>query len=314
MPTPNFLIIGAPKCGTTALYHYLNQHPQIYMSPVKEPNFFAFEGKKLTLRRPDSQQKTNQDSVIYVGTGRLRESVTDIESYRALFRGVSNEIAIGEASTLYLHSQRAPERIKNYIPEAKLIAILRNPIERAYSNYMMGVRHGKEALTDFAQALQEETQLCSNLAEVSYVCRGFYYKQLRRYFDIFSSDQIKVCLYEDLATSPSDLLRDIFQFLGVDESFTPDVSIKHNAGGIPQNRVMHRAFHVFQTELRPIRNILKQLLPERLYLNYKAQYYQKNLVKPQLSQEVRKQLLAVYREEILKLQDVIQRDLSGWLV
>lgn len=314
MTMPNFLIIGAPKSGTTALYHYLDQHPQIYMSPIKEPNFFAFEGKELALRRPGNQQKANQDSVTYVSTGRLRKSVTDIESYNALFRGVSSEIAIGEASTLYLHNQRAPERIKNYIPEAKLIAILRNPVERAYSNYLMGVRQGGETLTDFAQALQAETQLCSNLAEVRYVYRGFYYDQLRRYFDIFSSNQIKVYLYEDLATNPSDLLRDIFQFLNVDESFTSDLSIKHNAGGIPQNRIMHRAFHAFRQELRPIRNILKLLLPEQLYLNYKAQYFQSNLVKPQLSQEVRKQLLEVSREEILKLQDFIKRDLSAWLV
>src|SRR3712207_6354190 len=133
MTMPNFLIIGAMKSGTTALYYYLEQHPEIYMSPVKEPNFFS------------SQEQEN-----------AADAVTDIGTYQHLFRGVSGEKAIGEASHSYLYEPGAAAEIRRYLPEAKLIAILRNPIDRAYSHFLHMVRSGTEPLDDFAQALQEE--------------------------------------------------------------------------------------------------------------------------------------------------------------
>ena len=123
MTMPNFLIIGAMRAGTTSLYHYLKQHPQVYMSPVKEPRFFALEGEKPDPGRPTDERLMNH-------------SITDIEAYRALFQAVSKETAIGEASPLYLYSPKAPERIRHYIPDAKLIAVLRDPVERAYSHFL----------------------------------------------------------------------------------------------------------------------------------------------------------------------------------
>ena len=118
---PNFLIIGAAKGGTTSLYHYLNQHPQVYMSPMKEPRFFALENEKLNFQNPDKAIN--------------KTSVTSLSEYYKLFDGVTNETAIGEASPLYMYSTKAVERIAHYVPTAKLIAILRNPVDRAYSCY-----------------------------------------------------------------------------------------------------------------------------------------------------------------------------------
>ena len=135
MTMPNFLIIGAMKSGTTALYHYLRQHPQIYMSPKKEPRFFALEAERLYLAGLDNQKPLQTLS-----------SVADIDAYRALFEGVSKEVAIGEASHWYLYSPRLreseqhyiPEVIEHYIPDVKLIAVLRNPAERFYSSVTGG--------------------------------------------------------------------------------------------------------------------------------------------------------------------------------
>src|ERR671929_75877 len=133
MTMPNFFIIGAMKSGTTALYYYLEQHPEVYMSPVKEPNFFCSQ-----------EQKNGADAV------------TDIRAYERLFRGVLGETAVGEASHCYLYEPRAAAAIRRCVPEAKLLAILRNPIDRAFSHFLHMVRTGSEPLSDFAQALREE--------------------------------------------------------------------------------------------------------------------------------------------------------------
>ena len=138
MTLPNFLIIGAMKSGTTSLYHYLKQHPQIYMSSIKEPNFFALEGSNLDFNGAEGKEQIQ----------RLikRESIINIEEYRALFRRAAHETAIGEASPMYLYSPEAPYRIRYYVPEAKLITILRNPVERAYSAFLYMTRDGREPL------------------------------------------------------------------------------------------------------------------------------------------------------------------------
>src|SRR5215203_3559900 len=171
MTMPNFLIIGAMKSGTTALYYYLEQHPEIYMSPVKEPNFFSSQGQ--------------QNAV---------DAVTNIGAYQHLFKGASDEKAIGEASHSYLYEPGAATAIRRYIPEAKLIAILRNPIERAYSHFLHMVRSGTEPLDDFTQALQEKEAVGVHKERTfqDYIGRGLYYEQLRRYFGTFPREQVKV--------------------------------------------------------------------------------------------------------------------------
>lgn len=300
MTMPNFLIIGTQKAGTTALYYYLKQHPQIYMSSLKEPHFFALEGQKLDFRGPHEQEEINSISV------------TDIEAYRALFQGVLDETAIGEASAMYLYSSKAPERIHHYIPDAKLIAILRDPAKRAYSSFSQMTRDGRESLTSFAQALQEEEKRIRHhwVPIYYYQQMGFYYTQLKRYFDTFGQDQIRVYLYEDLNTKPGSVLQDIFRFLGVDHTFAPDTSLRHNVSGIPKNKVLH----TFLGNQYPIKSLFKPLIPERLRQRLVVSLQNLNLEKsPSLSPELRKQLVNVYREDILKLQDLIQRDLSEWL-
>ena len=117
MTMPNFLIIGSQKAGTTALYHYLKQHPQIFLSKIKEPCFFAFEGEELDLRSPTG-------APVYMN----RTAVTTVESYRRLFDTVTDEKAVGEASPIYIICPKAAKRIYHYIPHVRLIAVLRNPV------------------------------------------------------------------------------------------------------------------------------------------------------------------------------------------
>lgn len=298
MTLPNFLIIGAAKSGTTSLYYYLSQHPEIYMSPVKEPYFFAIEG-----------EGTN-----FQGLGNLKnfKYVKDIETYSALFDKVSNELAIGEASTWYLYKPQAVKRIKYYIPEAKLIAMLRNPVDRAYSQFTYMISEGREPLMDFSQALEAESKRISNnwLPWWHYKQRGFYYQQLKRYFETFNHEQIKVYLYEEFKDDSITVLQDIFNFLGVDNRFVPEKLQKHNVTYIPQSQTINQLLNPRNSFNSTLRNIF----PSQLRKLIKSQLLKLNKRQPpSLKIEVRKELVAEYREDILKLQDLIQKDLSHWL-
>ena len=296
---PNFLIIGAAKAGTTSLHDWLSQHPQIYMSSIKELNFFAFEGEDLEVL----EGKINKDY--------LAGFKTTIQDYCEQFQGVTNEIAIGESSPTYLYHPKAPERIQQYIPDVKLIAILRNPVERAYSNFLHTIRDGIEPFPDFAQALEAEENRIRERWWLGFYYKhtGFYYTQLKRYFDRFDSNQVRVYLYEDLVNDSTGMLKDIFQFLGVDEMFTPNTSIRYNVTGVPKNKLLHQFLSKPNWLKIPFKLVFPLELRKRIVISMKN----RNIIKPQLPLALRRQLINIYREDILKLQDLIERDLVTWL-
>jgi hypothetical protein len=293
---PNFLVIGAQKSGTTALYHYLRQHPQVYMSPVKEPHFFVFENKDVDYRGPRDREILSQ------------MVVTEIEAYSKLFGGVTDETAVGEASAGYLHSPEVPGHIRRHAPGAKLIAVLRDPAERAYSSFLHMTRDGREPLDGFEQALEvEEARIRDNWAPIWHYKRaGFYRPQLERYFEAFGRERIRVYLYEDLREDPLGMLRDVFNFLGVDDDFRPNVSLRHNVSGVPRSE----AFLVLARRLRSVAPMVRSCLPSRARRYIKTRVY---VAPPPLSPEVRGRLVEDYREDILRLETLIGRDLSGWL-
>jgi hypothetical protein len=309
MTMPTFLIIGAQKSGTTSLYEYLKEHPQIHMSPIKEPRFFAFEGERPNFRGPGDQE-------LY------KDVVSDLQGYRALFQGASKEMALGEASVVYLYLPRTPERIRHYIPDVKLIAVLRNPIERAYSAFLHLTRDRKEPLRDFGPALQaEDERIQNNWGPIwHYKQIGFYYAQMRRYYDTFEREQIRVYLYEDLSNDPKGMLKDIYEFLGVDNKFVPDVRRRHNVSGVPAHKHWY-AMYTFLQSQSSIKSLVRPLLPKGLRRRLFTQVYSRistspqnhAVVRPPLPVEVQQQLTEVYREDILRLQGLIGRDLSNWL-
>jgi hypothetical protein len=295
MTLPNFLIIGAAKAGTTALHTYLQQHPQIYMTPDKETNFFAFEGEIPNFQGPGDEALKNF-------------SITNLAEYEKLFSGVTDEIAIGEACPLYLYHRHAPQKIYHYIPDVRLIVILRDPVERAYANYLHLVRDGREPDKDFGYALQDEERRIQNNWEWfwHYQQLGYYTEQIKRYYRVFSKEQIAIYLYEDLKADSKNLLENIFRFLEVDDQFVPDLTIRPNKSGMPKNKLLHQLL----MKPNPLKTILKPLFPS--FLRQKIQH--KNLTTPQLSVQIRQQLIELYREDILRCQEIIDRDLSGWLV
>ena len=296
---PNFLIIGAAKAGTTSLYYYLKQHPEIYLSSLKEPHFFSFEGEKLTFRRPGNLLDPINET-----------AVTCLEDYHALFENVSNQKAIGEASPSYLHTPKAAKRIKFYIPDAKLIAILRHPAERAYSafmgEYLSSVEKKLPYISDFSEALAlEEKFIQEKWSPIFYYQKlGFYYEQISYYLQFFEPHQLHICLNEDLQNDPTSTLQKIFRFLNIDDQFIPDTSVRAGASGVPKSQFIYR----FMRQKR-VKSILKPFLPKGI-----GQKFDRFMLsKPPLSPENRDFLINLYRNDILKLQGLINRDLSPWL-
>ena len=284
---PNFLIIGAARSGTTSLYHYLRQHPQIFMSPIKEPNFFAY----------DETTDKNQHDIF-----RIRS----FADYQALFSGVTDQRAIGEASTTYLHRPAAADRIKESLPQVRLIVMLRDPVERAYAEHLSALRHGWEKRS-FTQAARD----ARNGKVSGYIECGFYHRQLTRYADRFARDQWAVYLYDDYRRDPVPLLRQIFQLIEVDDAFVPDVSIEHNVSGLPRSKLLERLLRRSSVTVA-----VKRHLPDRVRRAVDdtiAVIHQRNRVKPTVPSEARQDLIALYRNDILKLQDMIGRDLTAWL-
>jgi hypothetical protein len=292
---PNFLIIGANKSGTNSLYEYLRPHPQVFMPLHKEPSFFAFEG-----RQPDNPWLT-------------RNIITRLEDYLALFEGAKGKVAIGEASPIYLYHQQAPPKIKYYIPEARLIALLRHPVDRAYSQWQMEIRHGTEKIWDFAKAVEVKETLEDGTVWHRYVYQGMYFLLLKRYYDLFGASQICVLLSDHFRSDPYSVLQKVYQFLKIDPTYIPDLSKRYNEGGLPSNRFSG----FFNRGILPIFSNWRAYFPAIIRDQIgvvTGKIKQQGLVKaPELSLELRAKLTEYFRADILQLQNLIQQDLSIWL-
>lgn len=303
MTLPNFLVIGAAKCGTDALCRFLGQHPDIYMCPNREPNFFVAEGQREIPYRGPGDRDAFEALDMWVST---------LDQYEQLFAGVGGQTAIGEGTAWYLYFDAAAERIKRYISEAKLVAVLRNPVDRAYSAYTMLLGDGRETLGDFAQALAAEPERTRRNWDplYRYVDMGFYARQLRGYRRRFDPAQIRTFVYDDFNARPLDVVQDIFRFLGVNDRFVPDTSTRHNVSMVPR----HRSFHQLVAGAYPLKQALKAVVPAGIRRPLKQRILSHNLQRPSpLDPAVRRQLVDVFRSDILELQELLGRDLSAWL-
>jgi hypothetical protein len=298
---PNFLLIGAAKSGTTSFWYQLRQHPQIFMHPGKQLNFFTFPGDQVPFRglpplNPNLYAPRNWDEYCFE------------------FRNAGTATAVGEASNSYLYSASAPDLIKSRLPDVRLIALLRHPAERAHSRFLQMVKLGREPLHDFEKALGAEERRIQEgwWPEFHYLAAGKYCEQLSRYFRLFPASRIMIVLHEDLATRPIEAFRDVFSFLEVDGRFVPDMTLQFSASGLARSKPIDFALK----RLRMARPALQKMLPDPLFrslLRVGAGLHHRNLKRPELSGGAREWLIQQYREDTLRLQELIQRDLSAWL-
>lgn len=290
MSKPNLFIVGASKSGTTTLYHYLKKHLQVFMPEdelYKEPAFFSIKGEKM-----------------------------GYEKYIDIFKNAqSSHKYIGEASTAYLTDDVAAKRIYDYNKDSKIIVLLRNPVDRAYSLYNWMVQEGYEYSLNFEIALKKELyrkqKKIPNFFEPEYYwnymyfASGLYYEQVKRYFELFNSENIKVIIFEDMVKDIQKTYQEVSSFLEIEyqeidiEKENESQSVYLPLLSFFGRKVTSRINRVFKFKKKKIRD----------YLIYRLQ----KKVKPKkLNVETREKLLMFYAEDIQKLEKLLDRNLSIW--
>lgn len=289
---PNFIIIGAAKAGTTALYWYMAEHPQIYMSPVKETNYFAYG-------------VDNEGQPLYGDPELHHFPVRTLREYEELFADANGAAAVGEASPMYLECPQAAARIRERLPTVRLVCCLRNPVDRAYSDYLMYLRNRgrslepQRSLTVTADWIQSDSH---------WIRLGRYYQQLSRYFEAFPRSQIHVFLFDDLKQNPKNVVQEVYRFLGVNPAFLPDFHTPYGVGGVPASMLLHRFF-----TSAAIRAVVEPWMPKRA-MKWAWRLRTWNMQQaPPLPAELRKMLVRHFSDDIAKTSELIGRSLEHWL-
>lgn len=298
MKPPHFLVVGAARAGTTSLHYYLRQHPELFIPARKEPCFFTFPEKRPTFKH-----------------GKFSFAVHDPEKYFSLFDEAKDGQVCGEVSTPYLYLyDETIHNIKKYHydhQELKILILLRDPVHRAFSQYMWRVRDGREDLSfDEAIAMEASRMKKGYSFDYFYLDRGMYYKQVKAYLDSFKS--VKVVLTDDMINDAEGMLRVICRFLGVDQQHLFRTVHEQNISYEPRWNFLGR---LITSESRLKFNLLNQL-PDNWKKGIRHQFDRWNMKARSpllLSTDSEAYLRSVYREDILRLQDLIGRDLSAWL-
>jgi len=303
---PNFFIVGAGKAGTTSLYHYLRQHPQVYMSPIKEPCYFASE-----IRMENLSEAHRRYIRLHSGETTMRPPgwlFSTWQEYLQLFQSVRDEIAVGEASVAYLWSETAASNIAARLPNAKVILILRDPADRSFSQYLhqatVGLVH-----TPFQEHIEKCLRNRERTISEHYPMLevGLYQRQVQRYLECFPRQNIRIYWYEEAWSQPERLLEDIFGFLGIDPGFRPDTSRKQLTRRAPRFPfAYHLAMRLDLTQR------IGQVIPETLRLPIRNLLFKRG-TSLQMSPADRSFLIDYYRDDVLGLGSLLNRDLSPWL-
>jgi hypothetical protein len=308
---PNFFIVGAAKSGTTSLYEYLKLHPEVYMAPIKETHHFSTDIDN-TKFRPNYARSLNKDLSKFLESdmegGIFHAFVKEWNAYSQLFRKVNGEKAIGEVTNSYLYSHEAAKNIIKKFPQAKIVMMLRNPVDRAFSHYLMDLRIGYET-EDFMTALKKDMARnpkgwgISNL----YVEVGMYCEQVKRYIETFPESQRRIYIFDDFVKNTEATMKDLFRFVGVSERTDIDFSKKYNPSFIPKNKII-----VKLNNMKQAKDWLKSLLPKSVKSKFKNTFYtDKDL--PKIKPEERKFLQDIFRDDVMKLSELVKRDLSYWV-
>ena len=278
MRDPNFFLVGAAKSGTTSLYVSLASHPEIFLSPLKEPHFFStFDVDRRTAR--------------------LQRIVRDEQGYRRLFTGATTEPVVGEGSTSYLWDPEAPGRIAQAAPDARIVAILRDPVDRAYSHYLDDVRQGFESRTFLDAVTQELERPEERRWPSAYVGFGRYGEQLPRYLDRF--DDVLVLFFEDFASDASGETRRVLEFLGVDPHHPPFETMPENPYARPRTELARRLFG-----FAPARLAARAVVPASLWPAARRLVWRRD-EKPPVDPRAAALLDEVFRPDVPRIAELV---------
>ena len=298
---PNLFIVGQPKSGTTALHQFLGQHPEIYMSSIKEPHFFCAD--------------FHLESDRFYGKQRFFD-LRNESAYLQLFSKAKDVKIAGESSTNYLYSQVAAEKIHNFNPDAKIIIILREPANFLYSLHSHYVKFTEENEPDFLTALALETRrkqeqfLSSRVTSPSYLYysqRVQYYQQVKRYCDRFSPEQIKVIIFEEFKSENERIFREVLEFLGVESSFTPEYAAV-NVNKEVKFKVINDLIN--SPLVKNIsKNILSQEFNDFVRDNIVEKFLWHQAPKSKIPEEIKLKLMHQYQTEVTKISELLDQDL-----
>jgi sulfotransferase family protein len=301
MALPGFLVIGAPKAGTTALHVALADHPDLFMSPIKEPKFFLTDG-------PPPSGGGPGDAATY------REHVWRREDYEALFAGAPPGALRGESTPFYLYDRLAQRRIRALIPGARLIVILRDPVERAHSNWAHLRSAGLEPVGDFvaACAAQDRRVAAGWAAFWHYLALGRYGEQLDHLFTVFGREQVLIVRYGALVDSPAQTLDRICAFLGVTEGLVAEVP-RQNVTTHPRGSAVHRLLLSAQGAAAAASRHLPGAAGPALTRRLEAMLQRGGLPRQPLTWAERQAVLPYFEADIRLLERVVDDDFSNWL-
>ena len=298
---PDFLVIGAPKAGTTALHAALARHPGLYMSPVKEPKFFLSDGPPPTKGGPG-------DALTY------REHIWRRPDYEALFDPAPAGTLRGESTPLYLYDRAAVRRIRAALPDARLIVIVRDPVERAHSNWTHLWSAGLEPIGDFVRACgEEERRIAAGWASFwHYAGLGRYGEQLEYLFTLFPREQVLVLRYRRLVDEPEQSLDEICAFLGVEQEILAEIP-RHNVTSHPEPTLAHRTVSLAQRAGSAVGSFVPGLTAATLTGPLERFLQRHSRERQPLDWRQRQELLPRFEDDIKLLEKVLGESFADWV-
>lgn len=293
---PQFLVIGGSRCGTTTIHAALERHPEVFVPPEKSPNFFT---------APD-MEKFPGSAAMAAMKGHTVKTEGD---YLRLFQSAPHGKIRGEVSPVYLQSIYTADRVRQFVPEAKIVAILRNPVDRAFAHFIGRRRDGLEPLESFEEAIAAELADPSpkKLAFNNYLAIGKYGHFLAPWFEEFPRERIKILFFDDFVVRPLHVLNDLFAFLGVAE-VEADFSIdRKNQSGLATNPLLRGVW----TRTALVRAKLRAYLPKVLRDSV-GRIFLGSMEKPKFPDQLRAMLVQYYAADMDDLEQLTSRKLDAW--
>lgn len=280
MTLPQFILVGVPRSGTTSLYHYLAQHPGLDLSERKEINFLSYPGQDVARRDYPW----------------LRFDVRTFDDYAALFQSAGDKVSVDFSASCF-RSPVAIERIRCYVPDARLFLLLRDPVSRAWSAYLNRVRKGYESRPPDVALVPGERA----------VDNGFYSARLGAFLDAFGPERVRVWLFDDLIAQPEATVATIFGYLGVNPTFAVDVAAVYNKASVPRSGMLRRLL----PDHRQLRGVA-DALPPSVRTAARQAWRRKQVPAPMLQADLARRLRTLYEDDIGRLEHLIGRDLGSW--
>jgi hypothetical protein len=289
LPLPNLFIVGAPKAGTTSLYAYLRRHPEVFMPERKEPHYFS-------------------DFVVDPAFDNFNPPVRDAAKYQQLFVAGAGFRVIGEGSSSYLSDKCAAARIKNVVPAAKIIISLRNPVQRAFSHYLMERREGRE-VRSFKEALAADQSRSRKGWGISaqYIELGLYADQVKRYLDLFGPENVLVVLFEDLKGDADTVMKEVARFLGIDPDLFPQAAFDTVYNPFAVTRGTYARWIL---RFRPLRVWTRRWLPRSIRRTVRDRLLFRSAKKPKLESDAVRLLADRFTADLDRLERMLGRNLA----